>query len=62
MNPTPIVAHNLSKSFGAKEVLHDLSFSVQPGEVVGLLGKNGAGKTTPLTDEKGAKYGLRIRS
>ncbi len=38
---------NVSRSFKqGKPVLQDVSFSVSPGEVVGLLGRNGAGKTT----------------
>lgn len=35
-------------SFGPKEVVKDLSFSVNQGEVFGLLGSNGAGKTTTI--------------
>jgi simple sugar transport system ATP-binding protein len=37
---------NVSKSFGAIRALNDVSFSVEPGEVVGLMGDNGAGKST----------------
>lgn len=37
---------NLTFSYGSLRVLHGLEFSVEPGEVVGLLGQNGAGKTT----------------
>ncbi|MDN2454302.1 ABC transporter ATP-binding protein [Lactobacillus sp. UCMA15818] len=36
----------LSKNFGAKQVLSDVSFSADSGEITGLIGKNGAGKTT----------------
>ncbi|MDR6287801.1 ABC-type sugar transport system ATPase subunit/ribose/xylose/arabinose/galactoside ABC-type transport system permease subunit [Inquilinus ginsengisoli] len=35
-----------SKSFGGTVALHDVSFSLWPGEVVALLGENGAGKST----------------
>jgi ABC-2 type transport system ATP-binding protein len=41
-------ARGVSKSFGAKPALHELSFTVRRGEVFGLLGHNGAGKSTVL--------------
>jgi len=39
---------NLRAGYGDIEVLHDISFAVNPGEIVALLGANGAGKTTTL--------------
>ncbi|RKW21274.1 ABC transporter ATP-binding protein, partial [Candidatus Gracilibacteria bacterium] len=39
---------NLSKKFGKKEVLKNVSFSVGEGEIYGFLGPNGAGKTTTM--------------
>ncbi|GAA3184563.1 ABC transporter ATP-binding protein [Lentilactobacillus kefiri] len=37
---------HLSKSFGHKQVLKDVSFGVQAGHIIGLVGPNGAGKST----------------
>jgi branched-chain amino acid transport system ATP-binding protein len=39
---------NLSQSYGGLRVLEDISFSIEPGERLGLIGPNGAGKTTLL--------------
>ena len=39
---------NLSKSFDGKKIIDDVSFSVERGKIVGLLGKNGSGKTTVI--------------
>ncbi|HSM81132.1 MAG TPA: ABC transporter ATP-binding protein [Nodosilinea sp.] len=39
---------NLSKRYGSKPVLQQLSLNLQPGEIYGLLGPNGAGKTTTI--------------
>ena len=37
---------DVNKSFGEKKVLSDVSFSIPSGRIVGLLGKNGVGKST----------------
>lgn len=37
---------SLSKSYGSKQVLDGVSFSAAPGQIIGLLGPNGCGKTT----------------
>ncbi len=41
-----ITVASLSKSYGKKTVLNDISFHIEEGSVVGLLGPNGCGKTT----------------
>lgn len=43
-----IEIRNLCKKIGKKQILKDVSFSVDKGETVGLLGRNGAGKTSIL--------------
>jgi ABC-2 type transport system ATP-binding protein len=48
MSSPYIAARGLGKSFNGKPVLADVTFTVEPGDVVGVLGKNGAGKTTLL--------------
>jgi len=46
--PGMIEVQSLAKRYGAFTAVRDLSFSVRPGEVLGLVGPNGAGKTTTL--------------
>jgi ABC-2 type transport system ATP-binding protein len=43
-----ISLESVSKRFGSKTIVHDLSFAVEKGEIVGFLGPNGAGKTTTM--------------
>ena len=39
---------NLQTWYGESHILHNVNLTVQPGEVVTLLGRNGAGRTTTL--------------
>jgi zinc transport system ATP-binding protein len=41
-----ITATGICKSFGRREVLHDVHIDVRPGEIVALIGPNGSGKST----------------
>jgi zinc/manganese transport system ATP-binding protein len=43
-----LAVDGVSVRLGGREVLHDVRFSIKPGEFVGLIGSNGAGKTTLL--------------
>ncbi|MBD0706877.1 MULTISPECIES: ATP-binding cassette domain-containing protein [unclassified Streptomyces] len=40
--------HSVTKRFGGVSAVEDLSFTVRPGRIVGILGRNGAGKSTSL--------------
>lgn len=45
----PIISiRNLSKNYGHKQVLHDISLDIFPGQVIGYIGPNGAGKSTTV--------------
>lgn len=46
MEETVLSVRRLNKSFGRKQALHNVSFDCQAGRIVGLVGANGAGKTT----------------
>ncbi|PWK13812.1 ABC transporter ATP-binding protein [Tumebacillus permanentifrigoris] len=48
MNQPYIQVEHVSKRFGAQQVLDDMNFTVRRGEIVGLLGPNGSGKTTMI--------------
>ena len=49
LEPTIVLAaENLTKRFGKREVVSDVSFEIVAGEVFGFLGPNGAGKTTTI--------------
>ena len=41
-----LIIKNLNKSYGEKEVLKDIDFTFEEGKIYGLIGRNGAGKTT----------------
>lgn len=41
-----IAFHNVSKSYNDQKVLDDISFKISPGELVSIVGKSGAGKST----------------
>ena len=43
-----IQVENITKNFGPTRAVNGISFSIEPGEIVGFLGPNGAGKTTTL--------------
>jgi ABC-2 type transport system ATP-binding protein len=47
-NPTLIEIHDLSKTYGEKLAVNNISLNVTGGEVFGFLGPNGAGKTTTI--------------
>lgn len=48
MTETPVHIASLTKAFAEKQVLEDVSLEVRPGEIFGLIGLNGVGKTTMI--------------
>jgi ABC-2 type transport system ATP-binding protein len=43
-----IIVEHISKLYGTQKALDDVSFTINPGEIVGFLGPNGAGKSTMM--------------
>ena len=48
MTQAVLEANHLSRTFGDFVAVDDVTFSLQPGEIVGFLGPNGAGKSTTV--------------
>ncbi|ABX44187.1 ATP-binding cassette domain-containing protein [Lachnoclostridium phytofermentans] len=46
MSEKEIIFKNVSLNFGEKQVLKDLNLTIKPGEVIGIMGASGIGKTT----------------
>jgi ABC-2 type transport system ATP-binding protein len=59
MNGTPsapvIRVSNVRKTYGSTVAVHDVSFEVNDGEIFGLLGPYGAGKTTTMECVEGLR-------
>jgi ABC-2 type transport system ATP-binding protein len=51
-----IEVRGLTKRYGEKVAVNDLTFGVEPGKVTGFLGPNGAGKTTTMRLILGLDY------
>ena len=51
---------DLSAGYGARPVIHHISFSAQEGEFIALLGQNGSGKVTIFTFERRALFTWRL--
>ena len=43
-----VEVNHITKTYGTRSVVNDVSFTVNPGEILGLIGPNGAGKTTTI--------------
>ncbi len=48
MGKTVLKCESLNKKFGKKQILENVSFEVQEGDILGFIGPNGAGKTTTI--------------
>ena len=57
-----IEVRNLTKRYGTKTAIADVTFSVEKGEVLGFLGPNGAGKTTRCEPSSATSLQRRVTS
>lgn len=56
MDNTILKVNGLTKTYGSKEVLKDVRFTVEKGRIYGFIGENGAGKTTAIRAITGLSY------
>ena len=56
-----ISVKNLSKSYGSQKVLSNVSFGFEGGQIIGLLGPNGSGKTSLIKILTGLIMTIRAR-
>src|SRR6266852_2978155 len=59
INGSMLQANHIKLSYGARVILDDISFTVAPGEKAGLIGVNGAGKSSLLKIIAGLQQGDR---
>src|SRR4051794_13128678 len=57
MSSEALQVEGLAAGYGRVQVVFDISFTVEPGEMVAMVGRNGAGKTTTLVAIAGLRYG-----
>lgn len=49
MSSGKLICNDIVKTYGKKEVLHNIDLEIEPGKIYGLIGRNGAGKTTLMS-------------
>ena len=60
MNEALVRVEHLTKYYGAKKALNDVSLNIESGRIIGLLGPNGSGKTTMIKLLNGLLKALRM--
>jgi len=60
--PPRLALHDITKAFGSVTVLHGVGFELAPGEIHGLLGQNGAGKSTVTRVLAGGYPGIKNKT
>ena len=61
MSEPILKVENMNKKFGSTVALNDVSLSVYPGEIRGLIGENGSGKSTVTSIVAGMHHAIAVR-